>query len=540
MLLLQGAPMTAHPGGDAPPAGLPADVLEGMARQWLQAQGCPSGLGPLRDGPASEVPTRRLAVAAVLMACLDASRQEVSDLQRRLVQELTPEMERLQGEAGLLEQAVADLQASRFAPTTRLRALSRWYLGGLSYSGNQIGPGNTYRPGGQEKPLPLPDHINLVYDLQLNFDTSFHGQDLLRARLRAGNGAYSGFRGNPVTPMVRLDGVSPFCSVNNQQLGTCRNNQVRLDKLFYRAPLGSGFTLTFGPRLSQKDMLGLWPSLYGASERILNAFDYAGAVGAYSDVKGGGVGLHWRQPKSKRQSWVVSAVYVAGNPNRGDPGEGGVLTAASKGAATLQVGYEGRTWSVAGVYTHNQAGARQNEIITPLAAETWPSLEPGLAGSVTSFGLSGYWDPTPTAADWLPVISLGWGWNRNHYNVSGPNAASPLLAADSQSWMAGLEWRDVLDDGNNLGLAVGQPKLLTRFVNPSGQGGAFDSSWLMEAWYRIQVSNGLSLTPAIFWLPRPRGQLTRAGTSWDDAVLPTGKGATLGVWGAVVKATFRF
>jgi hypothetical protein len=112
------------------------------------------------------------------MACLDASRQEVSDLQRRLVQELTPEMERLQGEAGLLEQAVADLQASRFAPTTRLRALSRWYLGGLSYSGNQIGPGNTYRPGGQEKPLPLPDHINLVYDLQLNFDTSFHGQDL--------------------------------------------------------------------------------------------------------------------------------------------------------------------------------------------------------------------------------------------------------------------------------------------------------------------------------------------------------------------------
>jgi hypothetical protein len=106
--------------------------------------------------------------------------------------------------------------------------------------------------------------------------------------------------------------------------------------------------------------------------------------------------------------------------------------------------------------------------------------------------------------------------------------------------MAGLEWRDVLDDGNNLGLAVGQPKLLTRFVNPSGQGGAFDSSWLMEAWYRIQVSNGLSLTPAIFWLPRPRGQLTRAGTSWDDAVLPTGKGATLGVWGAVVKATFRF
>lgn len=91
--------------------------------------------------------------------------------------------------------------------------------------------------------------------------------------------------------------------------------------------------------------------------------------------------------------------------------------------------------------------------------------------------------------------------------------------------MVGLEWKDVLAEGNNLGLAVGQPKLLTRFVNPSGQGGAFDSSWLMEAWYRVAVSPALSLTPAIFWLPRPRGQLTQAGTSWDDAVL---------------KATFRF
>jgi len=114
------------------------------------------------------------------------------------------------------------------------------------------------------------------------------------------------------------------------------------------------------------------------------------------------------------------------------------------------------------------------------------------------------------------------------------------LAAQSQSWMRALEWKDVLDDGNNLGLAVGQPKVLTSFTNNSGQSGAFDSSWLFEAWYRIQVSDALALTPAFFWLPRPRGQLTEAGTTWSDAVLPTGSGATLGVLGVVLKATFRF
>ncbi|MEB3233785.1 MAG: carbohydrate porin, partial [Cyanobacteriota bacterium] len=109
----------------------------------------------------------------------------------------------------------------------------------------------------------------------------------------------------------------------------------------------------------------------------------------------------------------------------------------------------------------------------------------------------GYWDPT-TRADWVPAISLGWGFNQNVYNVSGPNAANPLLAAQSQSWMLGLEWKDVLDAGNNLGLAVGQPKFLTSFTNNNGQSGAFDSSWLFEAWYKIQVTDALALTPAIF------------------------------------------
>lgn len=522
--------------------GLPLAAVESMALQLLEQRGC-AGLPPQESGSkGGSDSARRFVVAAALYACLERSAALPTDQQRRLEQELASELQVVVARVGSLQRVVNQLEVTQFSPTTRLRGLTRWYVGGLGYYGNQIGPGNTYqagRPFGSPQTLPLQNAITFTYDLQLNLDTSFTGKDLLRTRLRAGDGAYSGLRGNLVTPMVRLDAVSPFCSVRNQLASNCRNNILRLDKLFYRTPLGAGFTLTVGPRLTQKDMLGLWPALYGSSERILSAFDYAGAVGAYSDVKGAGVGFNWRQPGRKRDYWVVSAVYAAAKADEGDPTEGGLLTDASRGAATLQLGYVGRNWAVAGVYTYNQAGARQDEIITPLSAQTWPTYSQGLNGSVNAFGLSAYWDPT-TATDWLPAVSLGWGFNQNVYDHSGPYAASPFLSAQSQSWMLALEWKDVFDQDNNLGLAIGQPKFLTSFVNNSGQSGAFDASWILEAWYKIQLTDSLALTPALFWLSRPRGQLTQAGTSWTDATLPTSNGATLGVVGAVIKATFRF
>jgi hypothetical protein len=62
----------------------------------------------------------------------------------------------------------------------------------------------------------------------------------------------------------------------------------------------------------------------------------------------------------------------------------------------------------------------------------------------------------------------------------------------------------------------------------------------MELWYRLQASDRLTLTPGLFWLPRPRGQLTAAGTAWDSTPLPLGRGATLSALGAVLKVRFRF
>ena len=76
----------------------------------------------------------------------------------------------------------------------------------------------------------------------------------------------------------------------------CPNNLVRLDKLYYQRSLGPNGQITAGSRVNQKDMIGLWPSLFDDNELTLSVFGKAGAPGAYSDLKGAGVGLVWRWP----------------------------------------------------------------------------------------------------------------------------------------------------------------------------------------------------------------------------------------------------
>ena len=54
-----------------------------------------------------------------------------------------------------------------------------------------------------------------------------------------------------------------------------------------------------------------------------------------------------------------------------------------------------------------------------------------------------------------------------------------------------------------------------------------DGNTVMEAWYKFQLTDQISLTPALFYLSRPLGQLTPAGQ-------------TLNQLGALLKTSFRF
>ena len=92
----------------------------------------------------------------------------------------------------------------------------------------------------------------------------------------------------------------------------------------------------------------------------------------------------------------------------------------------------------------------------------------------------------------------------------------PNLSAnedETDAWFIGLNWTDMFQADDKIGLAFGQPQTREdETVDPF--------AW--EAYYTFQVNDSVSVTPAIF------GGSDRAGTANEDMT------------GAVIQTTFKF
>jgi hypothetical protein len=422
----------------------------------------------------------RYEAAALLNACLDRV-SEVTDELKRLMAEFQKELAVLKGRVDSLESRVGYLEATQFSTTTKLRADTRWVLGGLSYGGSNKGDYNQ-----------LDQAMSFNYDVRLNFDTSFTGKDLLRTQLRAGNFANSGFGAYPA-PLTQLN-------AGFQENQTDGKDSVYVNRLFYKFPVSNGFTATFGPKVSQTDVLPVWPSAY-TDEKILQIFQYAGAPGTYNQALGSGGGLSYQ-----KNGWSLGGAYIAANGDNGNPAEGGLGNGNSAASGTVQLGYTGKNWNLTGAYTYSNYNVALSGTFYQL------SMLPNslTKGQVNAFSLAGYWQPVKSG--WVPSVSAGWGYNAIGYSTGGNSA--------SQSWYTGLVWKDAFRASNSLGFAVGQPT----FIMSQQNGTPNDGQYAFEAYYKVQVTDNISVTPSVFYLSAPQGQIDK----------------NLDTFGALVQTTFRF
>ncbi|MCP9943256.1 carbohydrate porin [Cyanobium sp. ATX 6E8] len=316
------------------------------------------------------------------------------------------------------------------------------------------------------------DEVTMNYDVRLNFDTSFTGKDLLRTTLRSGNFADSAF-GNGNTALE--------VAFQEDQTGAPGVDTVGINRLFYQFPVGENLTATFGAKVRQDDMLAMWPSVY-PSDSILDLFTYAGARGAYTLNLGAGVGL-WYQ----KEGFSISANFVSAEAASEDS-TSGVDEAYT---FTAQVGYAGSNWGAALAYTYSD----------------FVEFDGVYANNM---GLSAYWQPSE--ASWVPSISAGFGYGTS-------NAA---LLDDNWSWMVGLQWADAFVKGNDLGMAIGSAGQVGVGAG-NGTGGIWfddgNKTLAYELWYKFQVTDNISVTPAFFYIEN-------SGTS-DTA-------------GGLLKTTFKF
>ncbi|MCP9915729.1 iron uptake porin [Cyanobium sp. ATX 6F1] len=432
----------------------------------------------------------RWEAAALLHACLDRI-TEVTDELKKLMAEFQKELAVLRGRVDGLEAKVGELEATQFSTTTKLSGLATFVVGANAFGGSDSAAVDAARAE--------VGATTLTYDLQLSFDTSFSGKDLLRTILRAGNFAASAFGGAGPTGILSSLEVAFEEDAGPDVLG--------IDKLYYQFPIGRSFTATAGGRVGQEDMLALWPSVY-PSDTILNVLTLNGAPAAYNKNLGPGAGLWWQNGGVS-----VSASYVADNGAIGDPSLGGIGSRASAGTGTVQLGYAQPQWALAAIYSYVQSGVEVPGT-TPLTATAF--ADP--ASRTLAFGLGGYWQPKQSG--WFPSISAGWGVNSTSYDTR-PIDGAP---STSQSWLVGLNWSDAFAKGNAAGVAVGQPVFATALT---GGDSPADGNYVWEAWYKVQVSDAISITPALFYLSRPLGQTTAPGASFHQL-------------GGLIKTSFNF
>jgi len=406
------------------------------------------------------------------------------------------------------------LEATRFAPSTTVNLQINAVLGALQYGGSAVDSASNTAAG-----APLLNGVSLNQEVRLTIDTSFTGQDLFRIRLRSGDFAPSGFFSNPPTPLSRLDVAfqEPACSAG----GACPGQLVSINRAYLQLPLSPEIRVSFGPRIMQLDMLPVWPSVYTPSP-ILDLFQYAGSPGTYSKRLGGGFGIWW-QPRGGLQGLSLGYAYVADRAGGSEQG-GGLFSGSSSQTSTLQLALSRTQWNITGAYSLSGPQVRLRG--TPLASQLAAGASDGNLGS---WSLAGYWQPRTSG--WLPSISAGWGQDAFRFGTP---------AVRSRSWYSGLVWSDVLGVGNSLGFAVGSPAHVIAIQTPN-EGGLDDRGLAFELFYRIQLSDELSVTPALFWLTRPRGALS--GSSEVSQTLPfpaASEAASLGVWAGLIRTTLRF
>ena len=479
----------------------PTDWAYQALSNLVEQYGCVAGY-PNRAFRGNRAMTR-FEAAALLSSCLDRV-SDITDGVRRLTKEFEAELAVLAGRINGIEARIGELEATQFSPTTKFRGETDFVIGGTSYTNEhesedlEDGRGNYLGT----------DAVAFSYQQTFDVNSSFDGKDLLHLRVRSGNFGDNAFSGRGYT------GKQSEVEWSNSNADT-----LKVDKLSYQRPLGDNFMAYIAAKIEGYEMLAAPPSIY---KHVLKQFRLGGYHATYDAVASPGIGINWKSGRSSNPrdpKLSLSANYVAQNGNMGNPAKGGVSNTNSQGKILTQIAYGGPKWQISAAYAYTQKGATVG-YGTPLANNTGGFRE------ANSLSIHAYWQPEENI--WIPSISTTWGitdFTLTDNSIEG-------MREQSQNWFLGLNWKDAFVEGNLLGFAIGEPAWVTK---ARGSKTPNDGNIALELHYKFQVSDNISVTPAIFYLSRPFGENT--GTSYKYGGLGNDSFGTIGY---LLQTSFKF
>jgi Carbohydrate-selective porin, OprB family/S-layer homology domain len=464
----------------------PTDWAYQALQSLVERYGCVAGYpdGTYRGDRA----ITRYEFAAGLNACLDAltSLNRVEDMEdgdlatfNRLQEEFAAELATLGGRVDALEARTAELEAQEFSTTTKLIGFASITLHGRTTNEGDISP----RDGTPETPDPgtNPSLLNLNY---LLLNTQFNPNSLLQIGL------------------LNIDGSTTPRLTNDVRLGNDFFGSTEgflLSDLNYRFLIGNKFAGFFGtenvnaisafrgPNRIESSITGPL-SFFAQRNPILN-------IG----FGRGGLGFDWQF--AKRAS--LQAVYSTDIPGFfvSDNGTEGHNTTAVQLALTP---VDPLDITVYYVNDYSPDGSLLSFVGDEQLTADNPRLDESAPLQTNAVGTTLTWQI-------VPKLTLGGWFGYTHSSI--PDESGNV---ETTNYMVFLNLLDLFGDGNVGGLYVGQPPKIVHSDLPDGNnipdffdtgrgesGGQPGNTTHVEAFYRWQVSDNISITPGVIVIFEP-------------------------------------
>ena len=394
------------------------------------------------------------------------TKEDLATLQK-LQADFSTELTTLRGRIDNLEVQTANLEAQQFSRTTKLTGDAIFSISG-AFGDEQAVPSGL--PDSEES--AVDDNITFAQRAILNFQTSFTGKDSLITSIYASN--LPNLAEATGTPMTRL---------GFEQDAPNTENNFGIYFLQYVFPIfGDRGNVIIEPTAAfLSDFTDTVNPLFNnVSNGSISVFGLRNPI--YRQAYGGGAGLNY----NFSEAVTLSLAYVATNAE--DPSPGAGLFNGSYGAIAQLTLRPSEAIGLGLTYVRSYNALNLTEVGSTYSNDPFA----GAPTTANSYGVE---------ANFLvsPKFSIG-GWvGFTEANAeSGTNAGAD---ASIFNYAVTLAFPDFGNEGNLAGFVIGQqPKVTANDITSREDN---DTSLHLEAFYRYQFTDNISITPGLIVITNP-------------------------------------
>lgn len=492
---------------DVSPRDWAFQALDDLSRRYGCLRGYPNGT--FRGDRA----LTRYEFAAGLNACLQQIERLIAEsgpvptnddeTLRRLAADFQTELAALGTRVDGLENRVSFLEDNSFSTTTKLTGEVIFGATGVFGAGNTFTSNQGIINGNPYAAIVnnTDDEFTLGYRARLTLNTSFSGEDLLVTRLTTGNLAAPSVNNNTVVNFANIQSGETTQTFN---LGS-NNNSVLLDWLAYYFPLGDsqGYVAANG---------GIWSDFVPTLNPYFEDFDGGnGALSTFASENpiyrigggaGAGVSFNLGLLDSLLGPSTITVGYLGGQASDATQGlfsgDYAVL-----GQANVNISDDialGVTY-VHGYHPDNTSVFDLGGVGSPGVVGT--SLANLVGATGTTFG-----DDTANVTNSYGA-ELAWrisdGVSLSGFFTYTDATLVSDIRGDAEIWTygVGLAFPDLGGEGNVLGLFGGAQPYAGSLDRPGFALRADEVPYHVEAFYKYQLNDNISITPGVIWLSAP-------------------------------------